>query len=137
MEIDPHTIQQILTKVREQLRCPQCRKRVDVTLESLQVVGDDFAVLQLKCNICDAFIMLYASVAGSHSVPPSSQEEGVTNANGENQSRSSRSNARGAKEAAQNFSSRLLIDADDLEILRKALKEANGSFLSLFEEESK
>lgn len=136
MEIDPHTIQQILTKVREQLRCPQCRKRVDVTLESLRVVGDDFAVLQLKCNTCDAYIMLYATVATAHAALPSPHDEKVVHAAEGSQNRSSRSNARGTDEMAKNFSTQLLIDADDLEILRKALKEANGSFLSLFEEGS-
>ena len=135
MEIDPHTIQQLLTKVREQLRCPQCRKRVDVTLESLRVVGDDFAVLQLKCDVCDAYIMLYATISAKMAALPAPKLEEIQNTIEESQRRSSRANARGSEEeVAKNFSTQLLIDADDLEILRKALKEANGSFLSLFEE---
>jgi len=135
MEIDPHTIQQILTKVREQLRCPQCRKRVDVTLESLRVVGDDFAVLQLRCDVCDAYIMLYATISAKIAALGAPKVKEIQNTMDESSLRSSRANAPDSAEGAtKNFSTQILIDANDLEVLRSALKEANGSFLSLFEE---
>lgn len=124
MEIDPHTIQQILTKVREQLRCPQCRKKVEVDIESLKVLGDNFAVMQIKCDTCDAYIMLHATLSGEIAVTADDAlaEEALaeleTPAN------------------AKNVSTNLLMDENDLKKLRGSLKKANGSFMTLFEEEN-
>jgi len=122
MEIDPHTIQQILTKVRDQLRCPQCRKRVDVSMESLKVMGDDFAVMQLKCMTCDACIMLHASlsnvelkqgkVTGEIVLEPASKE------NSDN---------------TKNASTNLILDPEEINSLRKHLKECGGSFMKMFD----
>jgi hypothetical protein len=115
MEIDPHTIQQILTKVREQLKCPQCKKRVDVTMESLKVVGDDFSVMQLKCEVCDAHIMLYANMAsGTLSFNPPYADQKI----------------------GQNASSSMTMHDVDLEKIKDSIKKSDGSFMNLFEETS-
>ncbi|MBT3835395.1 hypothetical protein HOF56_04085 [Candidatus Peribacteria bacterium] len=115
MEIDPHTIQQILTKVREQLKCPQCRKKVDVTMESLKVVGDGFSVMQLKCEVCDAHIMLYANMAsGTLSFSPPYEDHKV----------------------GQNASSSMAIHDVDVNQIKDSISKSGGSFMNLFEENS-
>jgi hypothetical protein len=107
VELDPHTLQQILEKVRQQLRCPQCGKKVPIEFSSLKFVGDHFVVFQLKCETCDAFIMLHATVAG---IPlPESYQGG-----------------------GKNISNSLQLAEDEIEILRKALRETGGSFSALF-----
>lgn len=114
MEIDPHTIQQILTRVREQLRCPQCRKKVNVTLESLKVLGDDFAVMQLKCCVCDAYIMLYATLSsGIVSFTPPQE----------------------MLQSGKNVSSTLPVHEVDIGNLREELEKVGGSFIKMFEDE--
>ena len=35
MHLDPHTVHALLEKVRSQLRCPQCMKKVEVQMPSL------------------------------------------------------------------------------------------------------
>lgn len=119
MEIDPHTVQQILTKVRDQLRCPQCRKRVEADLESLKVLGDSFAVLQLKCCTCDAFIMLHATLSAQNSEMVS-----ITSENKEIISDT---------ECSQNASTKLIMNSEDLQSLQKSLEDANGSFSEMFD----
>lgn len=104
MDIDPHTIQQLLEKVRSQLRCPQCTRRVSVALDSLKVVGDAFAVFQLKCTTCDAYIVLHATLRGGV-IPPS-----------------------------RNYSTILELNPQELQLLRDALRKAEGCFTVLFEE---
>src|SRR5262245_30111077 len=56
MDIDPHTLQQIIQRIYQQMRCPQCSKRVPVDFSSVRLASDDFLLLQLKCDTCDAFI---------------------------------------------------------------------------------
>jgi hypothetical protein len=123
MEIDPHTIQQILTKVRDQLRCPQCRKRVDVSMESLKVMGDDFAVMQLKCLTCDACIMLHASLSGAEI------HQGKVTGGEIVLEQTSEENSKNTK----NASTKLLIDPEELKILREHIKKSGGSFMSMFD----
>jgi len=132
MEIDPHTIQEIVTKIREQLRCPQCRKRVEVDFDALKVVGGDFAVLQLKCHTCDAYIMLYASINAQKEDLSSPQIE-KSGAQKNSTKSTSKTKASGSTETSLNFSTKLITSTDDLETLRKSLEEAGGSFSELFE----
>jgi hypothetical protein len=124
MDIDPHTIQQILTKVREQLRCPQCRKKVEVDIESLKVLGDNFAVMQIKCDTCEAYIMLHATLSGDIAVTAEDALAEEVLAELETPAN------------AKNVSTNLLMDENDLKKLRGSLKKANGSFMTLFEEEN-
>lgn len=116
MEIDPHTIQQILTKVRDQLRCPQCRKRVDVDLESLKVLGDTFAVMQLRCTMCDAYIMLHATLSADGNEIEQIKLKKSDNYN----------------QASQNASSKLMLDQKEIKGMGKAIEEAGG-FNNLFD----
>jgi hypothetical protein len=119
MDIDPHTVQQLLEKIRTQLRCPQCTKRVDVRFDSLKVMGDNFAVFQMQCNLCSAYILLHATLAGTK--PPS-------------HARLSRSPHSGSSAAHHNASTVLELDEKELAALRNAIKGAEGKFSDLFEE---
>ena len=107
MDIDPHTIQQILTRIREQLRCPQCRKRMEVSLESLKVLGENFVVMQMQCGTCDAHIMLHATIA----MKKESEDP----------------------ESGKNASTKLMVDIDDIKELEKSIQKSNGSFTKLFD----
>jgi hypothetical protein len=55
MELDPHTLQQIIQRIYQQMRCPQCGKRIPVDFTSVRLAGDDFMLLQLKYEaaFCD------------------------------------------------------------------------------------
>jgi len=107
VDLDPHTLQQILEKVRQQLRCPQCGKKVPIKFSSLKFVGDRFVVFQIKCDTCDAFIMLHATVAGM-SVPETGPD------------------------GAKNLSSSLNLDPKEMVVLRKAISQSDGSFSAIF-----
>jgi len=121
MEIDPHTIQHLLEKIRSQLRCPQCTKRVDVRFDSLKVMGDSFAVLQMQCKTCGAYILLHATLTGTK------LQEGIL------LSRPASSVSAGGR-PEHNASTILEVDEKELTALRTALKSAGGSFSDLFEE---
>ncbi len=109
MELDPHTLQQIIRRIEQQMRCPQCGKRVPVDFTSVRMAGDDFMLLQLKCETCDAFIVLHASLQGAERL-------GITSKNDE----------------TVNASSALNLKEKEVEMLREALKQSNGSFETLF-----
>src|SRR3989338_2775346 len=53
MELDPHTLQLIIDRIEQQMRCPQCGKRIPVNMTSVRLAGDDFMLLQLECETCD------------------------------------------------------------------------------------
>lgn len=122
MEIDPHTIQQILEKVRSQLRCPQCTKKVPVALECLKVVGETFAVFQLKCGTCDAYILLHATIRTFPTPHVHSAHAEVAMLCKEQQ-----------EGRVRNFSTTLEIDPQELQTLRACLKDAGGRFSMIFE----
>lgn len=109
MEIDPHTLQQILQRIYQQMRCPQCGSRVPVDFSSVQVVADDAMLLQLKCDGCGSYIVLHASVAGSGKDIAELEEV-----------------------ATANISSKLNIASDEAKMVAEALKESDGSFEKLF-----
>lgn len=111
MEFDPHTIHHILQRIRQQMRCPQCGEKVPVEMGSVRITGDDFLIMQLKCDACDAYVVLHASLQGIKSVASPAAE----------------------KDSLKNASS--AIRGDDLEIqqLERALENAAGSFQTLFE----
>lgn len=107
MEIDPHTIQMIITKVQDQLRCPQCRKKMEVNLESLKVLGSGVAVMQMQCPACDAHIMLHTSISTVPSDDP--------------------------KDAVRNASSKLTVDIDEIKTIKDGIEKAEGSFTKMFD----
>ena len=112
MDIDPHTLQQILDRIKQQMRCPQCGKHVPVDFSSVRVMSDNALLLQLKCDSCNAFIVLHASLQGVEEISEEvfSNEEGTTNA-----------------------SSTLQMSEDEMKMLNAALEESDGSFGKLFE----
>ena len=112
MEMDPHTLQQILEKIHQQMRCPQCGKKVPVNLEAIKVISEEAMLLQLKCEGCNAYIVLQASLAGIEQVSaPSYKENEFANA------------------------SSALTDEKSIELLRKALEASGGSFEKMFKKE--
>lgn len=113
MEFDPHALHQILIKIQDQMRCPQCAKAVPVDIASVKLAGDDFMLLQLKCENCQAFIVLHVSLTGA--VKQFSEE----------------------KDGISNVSSTLELDEEELATLNAALEKSGGSFGKLFEENEK
>lgn len=111
MELDPHTLQQILMRIRQQMRCPQCGKQVPVDFSSVRVVGDNAMLLQLKCDMCAAFIVLHASLQGIEKLGARPFEPDVT----------------------RNVSSSLKLSDEEMKMLREALDQANGSFEQVFQ----
>lgn len=112
MEMDPHTLQKILEKIHQQMRCPQCGKKVPVTLDAIKVVSEEAMLLQLKCEGCNAYIVLQASLAGVEQVtaPPYEENEFAN--------------------ASSTFT-----DEKSLEMLRKAVETSGGSFEKMFKKE--
>ncbi len=109
MELDPHTLQQIIQRIYQQMRCPQCGKRVPVDFTSVRMAADDFMLLQLKCETCDAYIVLHASLQGTDVAAKPVTEESTVNA-----------------------SSSLSLKDDEVSMLHDALEECGGSFDQLF-----
>ncbi len=117
MEFDPHTLHQILQRIKQQMRCPQCGEKVPIDFASVRLSGDDFLLLQLKCEICDAYIVLHASLQGAKPAGlPGAKEEALP------------SGVQG-----QNASSSICLKEGEVEVLRGALEGAGGSFARLFE----
>ena len=111
MQFDPHTLNQIIQKIQQQMRCPQCGEKVPIDFASVRLTGDDFLLLQLRCDVCDAYIVLHATLQGSAAEKASKED--------------------GAK--VMNASSSLCLQEDELQVLRTALNAAGGSFQKLFE----
>lgn len=110
MDFNPHSLHQILSRIHEQMRCPQCGTRMPVDFPAVKLAGDSFMLLQLKCESCTAFIVLHVNIA----------EQTVTALiDGQN--------------ALLNASSTLTLSEDDINTLRSALGTYEGSFQNLFE----
>lgn len=110
MEMDPHTFQQIIRRIEQQMRCPQCGKRMPVYFPSVHMAANDFFLLQLKCDTCDAYIVLNASLQGIHAVRSAPENQQCVNA-----------------------SSSLQLKEEELAALRKGLEENGGSFEKMFQ----
>lgn len=109
MELDPHTLQQILQRIYQQMRCPQCGNRVPVDFSAVRVIAAGSLLLQLKCEDCNAFIVLHASIQGIPKIGMQEEQSGMTNA-----------------------SSTLQLSGQEMEMLHQALQESGGSFEKLF-----
>jgi hypothetical protein len=112
MELDPHTLQQIIQRIYQQMRCPQCGKRIPVDFTSVRLAGDDFMLLQLKCEACDAYVVLHASLQGTENLSPIPQ----------------------MKDETVNASSTLHLKDSEIATLREALSQSGGSFQKLFQQ---
>ncbi len=110
MEFSPHSLNQILTRIREQMRCPQCGTRISVDFPSLKMAADEFLLLQLRCESCTAFIVLHVFM--------NEQQRRMILHDG--------------KESMLNASSTLSLSEDEMKTLRTALESADGSFEKLF-----
>lgn len=111
MELDPHTLQQILLRIRQQMRCPQCGKQVPVDFGAVRVVSENAMLLQLKCETCAAFIVLHASLQGIEKLGARQIET----------------------DARQNASSSLRLSDHEVGMLHEALDQSGGSFEKLFQ----
>lgn len=109
MEFDPHSLHQIIQRIRQQMRCPQCGEKVPVEFPSVRLSGDDFLLLQLKCDTCDAYIVLHASLQGLKGVTTEKEPGKIMNA-----------------------SSTLCEKDAELDSLREMLSKSGGSFEQLF-----
>jgi hypothetical protein len=113
MEFDPHTLHHLLEKIRQQMRCPQCGEKVPVDFGSVRMSSDDFLLLQLKCQSCQAFIVLHASLqipkAGA-SVPAKQAE----------------------RDMGLNVSSTFCKSEEEVKDLRNAIQNSGGSFTQMF-----
>lgn len=120
MDFDPHTLHQIIRRIQQQMRCPQCGEKVPVDMASVRLTGDDFMLLQLRCDTCEAYIVLHASLQGV--LRP---QEGK----GSEHSMTAEDDARNK---IMNASSSLTLRDTEVEVLRKALQDAGGSLEKLF-----
>lgn len=111
MELDPHTLQQILLRIRNQMRCPQCGKQVPVDFGAVRVVSENAMLLQLKCDTCNAYIVLHASLQGIEKLGAPTIET----------------------DARQNVSSSLKLSDREVKMLHEALDQSGGSFEQLFQ----
>lgn len=114
MEFDPHTLQQLIQRIYQQMRCPQCGKRVPVDFASVRIAAEDFLLLHLKCETCDAHIVLQASMQGAGPVTLTPK---VT-----------------TKDQTVNESSSLYLKENEVHALRQGLEQCGGSFEKLFTE---
>jgi len=112
MDFNPHSLHQILTRIREQMRCPQCGTRVPVDFPAIKLAGDSFMLLQLKCESCTAFIVLHVNLAEQAQAQELTDEQS----------------------ALLNASSTLTLSEDEMKTLRSALGAYDGSFQNLFKE---
>lgn len=112
MDFDPHTLHQIIQKIQQQMRCPQCGEKVPVDFASVRLTGDDFMLMQLRCDMCDAYIVLHASLQGLQNLKIEKEEKG----------------------SIVNASSTLCEKDTEVEALRAELQKAGGKFEELFVE---
>ena len=110
MEFDPHTLHQIIQRIQQQMRCPQCGEKVPADFASVRLTGDDFVLMQLRCDQCDAYIVLHASLQGLKGVKLQKED----------------------KERIMNASSTLCQKDTEIEVLRSAIEGASGSFEEIF-----
>ena len=112
MDLDPHTLQHILERIYQQMRCPQCGKRVPVDFSTVRVVSDNAMLLQLKCETCNAYIVLQASLQGVENITGKPYDIDQT----------------------ANMSTSMEMSKEELSVLSSALEDAGGSFEQLFKE---
>lgn len=108
MEMTPHSLHAILSRIREQMRCPQCGSPVSVDFPSVKIAADDFMLLQLKCHSCSSFIVLHVNL----------RSEGASDVSG--------------VLGKYNASSSMSLTDDEMKTLKMALSNAGGSFEKLF-----
>jgi hypothetical protein len=111
MDFNPHSLHQILTRIREQMRCPQCGTKVPVDFPAVKLAGDSFMLLQLRCESCTAFIVLHVNLGETPTVELADDKAALLNA-----------------------SSTLSLSEDEMKTLRSALGAFDGSFQKMFQD---
>jgi uncharacterized Zn finger protein len=111
MDVNPHSLNMILTRIREQVRCPQCGTKVPVDFPSVKVAEENVMLLQLKCESCGAFIVLQVNV--------SEQEvaAGIVK-----------------RDHLMNVSSSVSLTEEEMQTLHGALEKYEGSFEKMFKD---
>ncbi len=112
MDFNPHSLHQILLRIRDQMRCPQCGTRVQVDFPSIKIAGDDFMLLQLKCESCAAFIVLHVNLTEKNKIADNVIVD----------------------DGRKNASSQLTLDESEMTTLQNALTAYDGSFEKMFKE---
>ncbi len=112
MDFNPHALHQILSRIHEQMRCPQCGTRIPVEFPSVKLASDNYMLLQLNCESCTSFIVLHVNIAEQVQAAHMTDEQN----------------------ALMNASSTLTISEDEMKTLRSALGAYDGSFQNLFAE---
>lgn len=110
MEFDPHSLHQIIQRIQQQMRCPQCGEKVPVDFASVRLTGDDFVLMQLRCDQCDAYIVLHASLQGLKGIKLEKDDT----------------------QRIVNASSTLCEKDTEIEVLRSMLQKSGGSFEEMF-----
>ena len=108
MEFTPHSLNMILSRIREQMRCPQCGTHVSVDFPSVKIISDEFMLLQLRCQSCASFIVLHVSLRAE-----------IQNMS--------------ASLGKYNASSSMSLTGEEMATLKSALDAAGGSFEKLFQ----
>jgi transcription elongation factor Elf1 len=112
MDFDPHILQQLVQKIHQQVRCPQCGKQIPVDVSSVRVASDDFILMQLLCDTCQAYIVLHATVNGVEHLGAQELE----------------------KQLLSNVSTMLCEGEEERDHLRDELEKAGGSFEKIFKQ---
>ncbi|MBT3293597.1 hypothetical protein HN512_03485 [Candidatus Peregrinibacteria bacterium] len=112
MDIDPHTLQRILDRIEKQMRCPQCGRQVPVDFSSVRLMAENAMLLQVKCDDCNAYIVLQASLQGMEHVDSKPFDIDET----------------------ANVSTTLKLGKNEMDALKDSIQESGGSFTKLFKE---
>ena len=108
--LDPHVLHEIIKKIRQQMRCPQCGEDVPVEFGDFRLVEHDAALLELQCGCCGAYMVLQASISGLEHISVKKQEQSPT----------------------INASSQLSACEDELKKIQENIAKSGGSFSSMF-----
>lgn len=110
MELDPHVLHQIIQKIKQQMRCPQCGEDVPVDFSCVRMMEEEAMLLELQCEHCEAYIVLHASLNGVEYIGAKPYTEDPMN----------------------NASSQLDVCKKDVKKLRTKLARSGGSFSLMF-----
>jgi len=111
MDFNPHSLNQILIRIREQMRCPQCGSGVSVDFPSIKLAGENFMILELKCEACMSFIVLHVNLLEKGKEEPKNADI----------------------VRSMNASSTVALNESEMKTLRTALKKYDGSFEKMFQ----
>ncbi|MEQ1849683.1 MAG: hypothetical protein ABL890_03785 [Candidatus Peribacteraceae bacterium] len=115
MEFNPHSLNQILLRIRDQMRCPQCGTGVQVDFPAIKLASDNFMILELKCDACMSFIVLHVNMLGKNTDDMSNSELFL----------------------GESAMPSMTLSEDEMGTLRSALQSYEGSFEKMFQKHGK